>query len=642
MNDIRVPAMLWGEHLATGHPLVDEDHRRLIDLINAFSAAIGAPDQAALMDEAIRGLAAYATGHFMREEAIMAQAGVDDRHARAHMLAHQGFVRYVGHIRDGGTRPVEVVQFLTRWLNLHILGVDHAMARQIRLIGAGMTPAAAFEAEMKANQDPAMSALLDALDSTEQRARRERGHAELLLEQVMDGVPIPTFVIDADHRVTHWNRACALVTGVVAAEVVGTRRQWAAFYASERPTMADLIVNGAIDAHVEKYYAGRYRRSPVVADAYEAEAFFPHLGETGLWLFFRAAPLRDAEGHIIGAIETLQNITERRRAEEALRGHQKNLETAIATRTAELAEANARMARDIQRRQVAEAELRKRCAELIELNDRLREAREQLVQSEKLASIGQLAAGVAHEINNPIGYVYSNIGALENYIDDLFAMLSAYEVMETHLPETARQQLQALKKEHDVGFLREDLPQLIEESKEGITRVKKIVQDLKDFSHVDSAAEWQIADLHKGIDSTLNIVNNEIKYRADVVKEYGVLPEIECMPSQINQVVMNLAVNAAHAMGEKRGTITVRTGVAGDNVWIEVADNGSGIPEEIRQKIFDPFFTTKPVGKGTGLGLSLSYGIIQNHHGTIEVRSEVGKGTVFRVTLPISQSGPGS
>ncbi|MDP2769169.1 MAG: ATP-binding protein, partial [Giesbergeria sp.] len=264
----------------------------------------------------------------------------------------------------------------------------------------------------------------------------------------------------------------------------------------------------------------------------------------------------------------------------------------------------------------------------------LTQAQAQLAQSEKLASIGQLAAGVAHEINNPIGYVHSNIGSLRNYLDDLLALLTAYE----KLPSTA--DIDALRKKMDVEFLREDIPSLISESQEGITRVKKIVQDLKDFSRVDSSQEWQTADLHHGIDSTLNIVNNEIKYKADVVKEYGVLPPVECLPSQLNQVFMNLLVNAAHAMDQERGCITIRTGTAGDWAWLEFADDGGGIPQEIQQKIFDPFFTTKAVGKGTGLGLSLTYGIIQKHHGRITVQSQVGKGTVFRIELPIAQPAP--
>jgi len=273
--------------------------------------------------------------------------------------------------------------------------------------------------------------------------------------------------------------------------------------------------------------------------------------------------------------------------------------------------------------------------ELKELNAKLSDTQDKLMQSEKLASIGQLAAGVAHEINNPIGYIFSNFGTLEKYLADLFEMLGAYEQAESALAGTpAAERLRALRERIELDYLKDDIPTLMAESKEGISRVRKIVQDLKDFSRVDARQEWEWVDLHQGIDSTLNIVNNEIKYKADVVKHYGRLPDVECLPSELNQVFMNLLVNAAHAITAERGTITIRTGCEGSDVWVEVADNGCGITKENLSRIFDPFFTTKPVGKGTGLGLSLSYGIVKKHAGRVEVTSEIGAGTTFRVTVP--------
>ncbi|WP_248746277.1 ATP-binding protein [Pseudomonas sp. MWU12-2037] len=263
----------------------------------------------------------------------------------------------------------------------------------------------------------------------------------------------------------------------------------------------------------------------------------------------------------------------------------------------------------------------------------------QLVQSEKLASLGQLAAGVAHEINNPIGFISSNLGTLEGYFGKLLEMLQAYQNAEEGVaaPEL-RARLKELRERVELDFLEEDIPLLIKESKEGIGRVGQIVKDLKNFSRVDSNQEWQWSNLQQGIESTLNIVANELKYKADVVKDYAALPEIECLASQINQVIMNLVVNAAQAMGPERGTITLRGGSLGERIWLEVADTGSGMAPETVQKIFDPFFTTKPIGQGTGLGLSLSYGIVQKHAGQITVRSEVGVGTTFRIELPIRQN----
>jgi signal transduction histidine kinase len=263
----------------------------------------------------------------------------------------------------------------------------------------------------------------------------------------------------------------------------------------------------------------------------------------------------------------------------------------------------------------------------------------QLVQSEKLASLGQLAAGVAHEINNPVGFISSNLGSLEKYFVQLLQILEAYEGSEsTQQSDEVSAQLRAMRQSIELDFLKEDIPVLIRETQDGVARVGKIVKDLKNFSRADTNQEWQWSDVQQEIESTLNIVANEIKYKADVIKDYATLPKIECLPSQINQVIMNLVVNAVQAMSAERGTIILRGGTSGDRIWLEVADNGSGMSPETQQKIFDPFFTTKPIGKGTGLGLSLSYGIVQKHRGTITVSSEQGVGTTFRIELPIQQS----
>ena len=262
----------------------------------------------------------------------------------------------------------------------------------------------------------------------------------------------------------------------------------------------------------------------------------------------------------------------------------------------------------------------------------------QLQQSEKMASVGQLAAGVAHEINNPIGYVHSNLTSLTRYIQNIFCVLDGYEQLERSLgvSHTELAPVQALKERVELDYMRQDIIDLLAESEEGITRVEKIVRDLKDFSYLDQA-EWQYVDIHVGLENTLSIVSHELKYKADLVKEYGDLPLVECLASQLNQVFMNLLVNAAHSI-EQHGTITIRTGRDGEQVWIAIADTGKGIDPRHLKRIFDPFFTTKPVGVGTGLGLSVSYGIIQKHGGTIDVQSELGKGTVFTIRLPIAQT----
>ncbi|TVT36238.1 ATP-binding protein [Marinobacter vinifirmus] len=266
------------------------------------------------------------------------------------------------------------------------------------------------------------------------------------------------------------------------------------------------------------------------------------------------------------------------------------------------------------------------------LNARLEQANKQLLQSEKLAAIGQLAAGVAHEINNPVGYVYSNLQTLENYLNDLFRLTDAIDTA------ASLEDLRQIRHNIDYNYLREDLKDLLSESREGIERVKTIISAMKDFSHIEEE-EFKQADLHRGIETTLNVVNNELKYKAEVVRDFGELPHVECIASQINQVIMNLLVNAAHAI-EDFGKITIRTRHQGDSVTLEVEDTGKGIASEHLNRIFEPFFTTKGIGKGTGLGLSLSFNIIKKHNGEIEVHSEPGQGTRFRITLPVTQSEP--
>jgi signal transduction histidine kinase len=270
---------------------------------------------------------------------------------------------------------------------------------------------------------------------------------------------------------------------------------------------------------------------------------------------------------------------------------------------------------------------------------RLEDVQRQLLQADRLSTIGQLAAGVAHEINNPIGYIQSNLGTLSQYIANLFRLLGVQDTALRHVgtlqPELMLQ-MQQVRQEIDFEFLAKDLPMLLTESQEGISRVRKIVQDLREFSRAGHAEAWVFADIHAGLESTINIVWNDLKYKVELVKRFGQLPLVQCLPSQLNQVFMNLLVNAGHAI-EERGQITIATRADEQRVYVEISDNGNGIAEEHLQRIFEPFFTTKPVGKGTGLGLSISYGIVQKHGGIIDVRSEANVGTTFLIALPIRQ-----
>lgn len=274
------------------------------------------------------------------------------------------------------------------------------------------------------------------------------------------------------------------------------------------------------------------------------------------------------------------------------------------------------------------------------LIEKLEETKSQLLQSEKMASIGQLSAGVAHEINNPVGFIKSNFSSLKHYSKELNTTIEKYmKVLESIDSDKVREAINSINDEHDVDFVTEDIDNLLNESFDGITRIEDIVKSLKHFSRSDTN-EWEEADINAGIESTLKVVAHELKYLADIEKNFGDLPLVQCLPMQVNQVVMNLLVNAAQAIDadQKDGKVSIVTAVQGDNVLIKVEDNGKGIDEKTIAKIFDPFFTTKDVGEGTGLGLSLSYSIIQKHNGEISADSSIGEGTTFTISLPVKQA----
>ncbi len=280
-------------------------------------------------------------------------------------------------------------------------------------------------------------------------------------------------------------------------------------------------------------------------------------------------------------------------------------------------------------------EIRKVSDELAKAYEELKSTHMQLLQQEKMASVGQLAAGVAHEINNPMGFISSNLGTLGKYTDRIRSYIKLQdEALRNPLTPDTLSTVADARKKLKLDYLLEDIPKLIAESSDGAERVKTIVQNLKSFSRVDEA-ESVLVDLNECIESTLTIAWNELKYKCTVEKEYGDLPRVQCFPQQLNQVFLNLLVNSAHAI-EKQGLVTVRTWQEDEKVCVSIGDNGTGIPEHIKTRIFEPFFTTKEVGKGTGLGLSISYDIIQRHKGTIDVESEVGKGTTFIIKLPVN------
>ncbi len=499
--------MKWSAHFLTGMDLVDQQHRQLVELVNAVAPSLArnkaTPREClALIDR----LTDYAATHFRTEEEYMRQAGLSDSvHMQEHVHMHQGFAEGVARMRQQVESGValdgeQTMRFLASWLTFHILVEDREMAHEL------------------------------------QRAAQERGEASPLR------VPV---------------------------EHAG---------GSARDGAANAVL---VDALIDLFSVVSQRNRALV--------------ETNARLKAAQAKLADLNS---------------------------DLELQVDARTRQLQQTNLDLLRE-------QASLQ-RAMETIE------QTQGQLLQSEKMAAVGQLAAGVAHEINNPTGFVSSNLGSLRRYLEQLLAVIDADAMAIAALPAThpARQAAEARRQEAELDFLREDIPNLLEESAEGLSRVRKIVADLKDFSRMDEA-EIQEADLNQGLESTLNVVYNELKYKAKVVRSFGDLPKVRCCPAQINQVFMNLLVNAGQAI-DSAGTITLRTGHEGPCVWVEIEDTGKGMTPEVRHRLFEPFFTTKPMGKGTGLGLSISRDIIHRHNGTITVDSEAGVGTRFLIRLPIA------
>jgi hemerythrin-like metal-binding protein len=283
-----------------------------------------------------------------------------------------------------------------------------------------------------------------------------------------------------------------------------------------------------------------------------------------------------------------------------------------------------------------EERVRERTAALEQALAEVGRARERLLQSEKMSAIGQLAAGVAHEINNPVGFVSSNLGSMNRYMAQILELINAYETLSAHLPEADRAEIAARRKALDFDFLRTDIGDLLRECADGMERVKKIVQNMKEFSHVDHG-KWQEANLNNVLEAALTVVQHELKYTAEVELHLAPeLPIVRCLPTQVSQVLVNLILNAAQSIENPPGKLILSTRATSTGVEISIQDNGKGMTPEVQNRLFEPFFTTKPVGEGTGLGLSLSYEIIKRHNGNIQVDSQPDKGSTFTLKFPFS------
>jgi PAS domain S-box-containing protein len=536
-----------------------------------------------------------------------------------------------------------------------------------------------------------------------QSVERELVERERALSQIIEGNTIPTFVINKEHIVTHWNRACEKLTGYKADEIVGTNKQWLPFRPEKRPIMADVIVDEMKEEEIEKYYGHSWRKSPLIKGAYEAEEFFPHIGEAGKWLFFTAAPIRDASGKTVGSIETLWDTTERREAQEALQRAHDELENRVEERTAELKKLNEELRTSEERyktlfdnapnsifimdqkslglidvnataletyrkskehlsksnfldlfyeedKDVEEAltnltahqcvfyprrRHRRGGGELFYVNivachtrhmgsDCLIatttditenvEKEDQLIQASKLATLGTLASGMAHELTQPLNVI--------QVASDFF--------------------LKKLKRGEEIA--RDELRSVAEEIGSHVDRASKVINHMRDFARQSDLTRTRInvndpiKDVFKVMGQQLRVHQIEVELQLEPMGIY-----IMADHNRLEQVFINLVTNAMYAMDDKglrwgnkkwRRLLKIKSFNADGQAMIIVSDTGKGIPENIIDKIFEPFFTTRKVGQGTGLGMSISYRIISDYGGTIEVESEVDAGTTFTLKFP--------
>jgi len=583
----------WNNQLTLGIDSIDEQHKHLIDLANQLDEAVALGTDRDTLIKIVNSLIDYTVFHFKDEEQLMLATKFNPTVYAVHEAEHKEFIAKMLMIQseveaDINALSKDLMDYLVNWLCHHILSTDKQMA--LSLING--IDAAQIHIDKEEHHEIMQSNLYSALRESENR-----------FKELAENVSALIWITNANHVPIFCNHFWFTTFGLQADTL--TREQWLnAIHPEDRDNVTKTYIRAAEELSKVKI---QYR--VLSADGKIT------------WIYETAVPRVRKNGSFAGLMGCGMDITSQKQAETVLTRSNAQLEEDVEKRTQQLIEINRTL--EFEKNQ-----------QLL-LNHQLKETQAYLVQSEKMASIGQLAAGVAHEINNPIGYINSNLASLKNYIDNLLALVAIYEKAEATNPDTEQlSQIKTFKQKIDIEFLKADVLDLLQESQEGTTRVKQIVQNLKDFSHLGSDDDWQWADLHVGLETTLNIVNNEIKYKAKVVKAFGDLPEVKCLPQQLNQVFMNLLVNAAQAI-ESEGIITLRTGTENDQVWIEISDTGNGIAPEHLGKIFDPFFTTKPVGKGTGLGLSISYSIIQRHQGEIQLNSQLGQGTTFRIVLPI-------
>jgi PAS domain S-box-containing protein len=486
----------------------------------------------------------------------------------------------------------------------------------------------------------------------EEELRQSEERFRLLVKNVKD---YAIYMLDTSGQVVSWNKGAERLNGYQAEEIIG--QHFSCFF-PHTETMSDepeqVLKKAALEGRCE-WETLRLRQDG-----------------SQFWANVVVTALRGEDGRLRGFATVTRDITERKRSQAALQQANDDLERRVEERTAELKAANELLKREVKERQQAEkalrqseAQLREKAAKLKQALSELKQTQTQLIQSAKMSSLGQLVAGIAHEINNPVSFIYGNLDYAIHYIQSLIELLQLYG---KHSPEPA-EEIQDLIDEIDLDFVIADMPKLLSSMKLGADRIRQIVASLRNFSRHDQA-EKKVVNIHEGIDNTLRLLQDRLKATAshpaiEVVKEYGDLPSVECYAGQFNQVLMNILNNAVDALEESIGNgqkgmsngkessnyqlpiinyplpkIRISTEVKdSDRIAIRIADNGPGMNEEVRRKLFDPFFTTKAVGAGTGLGLSISYQIVvEKHGGQLTCVSEPGKGAEFLIEIPIRQS----
>lgn len=434
------------------------------------------------------------------------------------------------------------------------------------------------------------------MDVTVQRASQQAlRESESRLAQILHNSPLPVFVIDAQHQLVVWNPACEYTFGVPASAMLGTTRHWSAFYPTERPCMADIVLDGGTQVEIDRYYHGLYRHSTLNPEAFEAEDYFPRLGEGGRWLYFTASPLRDGAGRVVGAIETLMDISALKRAQQDVQQFNVELEAKVAERTAELGQAN----------------------------ESLRQATQQLVQTEKLAALGSVVAGVAHELNTPVGIVLTAVTTLQHQANAFQAELnSGLAVRRANLNAFIAASLHACE--------------LIERS---AVRADQLIRNFKEVAVDPSHARRRRFGMRTVVDEIFATLQSALQ-RAAVEVEIDIASTIvlDSYPGALGQILTHLVMNSLqHGFeGCERGRIAMRAHVQDAMVVLHYEDDGAGMGAQAAHRAFDPFYTTKLGQGGSGLGLYIVYNLATGMlGGSVALQTREGAGVHFTLNLPL-------